>query len=363
MTIDSIEDLREHLQWAIQVELATIPTYLYSMYSIEDAHGVPYGLVRSVAVEEMLHAALVANVLTAVGGRPRFYDESVVPSYPMALPHHEPEIVLQLEECTTDVVERVFVEIEKPKSAEALPQDDGYATIEQFYLAIEEAIERPGGPARFDPESATRQLADPRYYAPVEYDAEDSGGLFPVVDVDSACEAIDIIIDQGEGFRPDHMYADPAHEEMTHYYKFKRLVDGTYDLGATRPVVTNPDPASFPPSLRPVADLFDASYSYLFVLMDAIYSPLDQATRDGLVWSLYGVMAQVLRPLARYLTRQPLGDGTGKHAGPPFGFYRFDPEGDPRDELRALSTAVGERHDELDGIDKVIRSLEALPEA
>ena len=34
MALTTIQDLRNHLQWAIQVDLTTIPTYHYAMYSI-----------------------------------------------------------------------------------------------------------------------------------------------------------------------------------------------------------------------------------------------------------------------------------------------------------------------------------------
>lgn len=36
MALTTIQDLRNHLQWAIQVELTTVPTYLYAMYSIKN---------------------------------------------------------------------------------------------------------------------------------------------------------------------------------------------------------------------------------------------------------------------------------------------------------------------------------------
>ena len=36
MPIDTAEELQEHLHLALEIELATIPPYLYAMYSIED---------------------------------------------------------------------------------------------------------------------------------------------------------------------------------------------------------------------------------------------------------------------------------------------------------------------------------------
>ena len=69
MAIDSLEALRRHLQWALELEHSTIPPYLCALYSIrEDANPAAAELVRSVFMEEMLHMTLVANVLNAVGG-------------------------------------------------------------------------------------------------------------------------------------------------------------------------------------------------------------------------------------------------------------------------------------------------------
>jgi len=345
MAIETPESLRAHLQLAIQVELSTIPTYLYAMYSIADDASVPYRLIRSVAVEEMLHASLCANVLSAIGGEPRFYDDDVVPSYPMALPHHTPELVLDLERASPEVVERVFVTIERPRAVGGLPEDDDYETIEQFYMAVEDAITRldeDGG--LFDAGRTDRQMTDPGYYATVEYDTEESGRLHAVTDRESATSAIETIVHQGEGYR-DEEYADPGHHEQTHYHKFNQIAEGTHPIGETRPVPTNPRTAEYPAHLRPAAELFNACYSYLYVLLDGLYLPLDAERKDDLITELYGVMVAAMRPLARFLTRQPLAEGSVEHAAPTFEFYRFD--GDPTEELHRLADEVTERNPEL----------------
>ena len=72
MALTTIQGLRTHLQWAVQVELTTIPTYLYAMYSIKDQASESANVFRSVVVEEMLHVALASNLLVAVGGQPKF---------------------------------------------------------------------------------------------------------------------------------------------------------------------------------------------------------------------------------------------------------------------------------------------------
>jgi rubrerythrin len=80
MPIDTVKELHAHLRLAGIVELTTIPTYLYAMYSLDDLASDAAKLIRSVAVEEMLHLALVGNLLLATGGEPKFYSPESIPS-------------------------------------------------------------------------------------------------------------------------------------------------------------------------------------------------------------------------------------------------------------------------------------------
>ena len=69
--IRNLEELRNHLQYAVGIELATIPAYLYALYSIEEGTNTAVAeVIQSVALEEMLHMTLAANVLNAIGGEP-----------------------------------------------------------------------------------------------------------------------------------------------------------------------------------------------------------------------------------------------------------------------------------------------------
>ena len=71
MAIRTVEDLREHLQWAIELEHSTLPPYLTALYSIKDGHNAEAAeVIQSVFLEEMLHMTLAANILNAVGGAP-----------------------------------------------------------------------------------------------------------------------------------------------------------------------------------------------------------------------------------------------------------------------------------------------------
>src|SRR2546425_615873 len=88
--IDSMASLRLHLQVAVELEAATLPPYLCALYSIKDGHNqVAAGIIRSVLIEEMLHLALAANVLNAIGGYVRLNHTFIAPRYPVTLPHSE----------------------------------------------------------------------------------------------------------------------------------------------------------------------------------------------------------------------------------------------------------------------------------
>ena len=147
MPIDTVEDLREHLELAIRIELSTIPPYLYAQYSIEDQTSEPALLIRSIVVEEMLHAALATNLLLAVGGSPAFAGTKYMPSYPMELPHHRPPLTLDLAPASDHLIEGVLMRIEQPEVHGAPAQPDEFETLGQFYHALEIGLEGLAGTA------------------------------------------------------------------------------------------------------------------------------------------------------------------------------------------------------------------------
>jgi hypothetical protein len=95
--------LKTDLQTAVEIELATIPIYLYTYYSlvrnnesgetISDAQlyaNKAGGIIMSVAVEEMLHMSLSSNILWSMGVMPQLYGKA--PGvYPTGLPYHNPQ--------------------------------------------------------------------------------------------------------------------------------------------------------------------------------------------------------------------------------------------------------------------------------
>ncbi len=93
-----LAELKANLQTAIQIELATIPIYLYTYYSLvrnatsgenidpaELYANKAGGVIMSVAVEEMLHMSLSSNILFSLGVAPQLYGKAPGP-YPTGLP-------------------------------------------------------------------------------------------------------------------------------------------------------------------------------------------------------------------------------------------------------------------------------------
>ncbi len=334
--ITTTEDLRDHLKVAMQVELSTIPPYLYAMYSIADPHAESARLILSIVAEEMLHLALAANLLAAIGGEPDFLDPGLQPAYPGRLAHHKPELPLHLVPMSVAAVRSTFMVIERPGARNAPPEDDEYHSLGQFYGAIETAFERlsAAGPL-FVSGSEHRQLAGGHFYGPVEFDAADSGDLVMVTDLASARAAIEVIVHQGEGLG-EHRWADPDHQELTHYAKLLRIADGRVDIGEVLPVRTDPRVADYPADVARIATLANASYQAIFRVLDALYQPVDE--KGILVRPLYGLMKHVLGPLARHLSTLELGDGTVASVT----FEPVDLGPDPSRTLSTMATEIAE---------------------
>src|SRR3989442_973284 len=120
--IDTMASLRRHLQIAIEIEAATLPPYLCALYSIKDGHNQEAAaIVRSVLIEEMLHLALAANVLNAIGGTVRLNHAFMVPRYPVTLPHSEGDFLVGLGPLSKGAIE-TFMQIERPGKADARPE-------------------------------------------------------------------------------------------------------------------------------------------------------------------------------------------------------------------------------------------------
>ncbi len=116
-----------------------------------------------------------------------------------------------------------FLKIERPSEHDALPEDDSYETIGQFYEAIEVALadlaQTLGERTLFCGDPA-RQVTDEFYYG-------GSGRIIAVHDRESALSALGEIVEQGEGldhaavWDGDRDMFHPEREEVAHYFRFQ----------------------------------------------------------------------------------------------------------------------------------------------
>ena len=91
--------LQESLASAVQLELATIPTYLTAYWSVKS--GEVQQLILEVVLQEMYHMGLAANLLTGIGGTPEITADA--PVYPGPLPGGvRPELTVYIEGLSLD---------------------------------------------------------------------------------------------------------------------------------------------------------------------------------------------------------------------------------------------------------------------
>src|SRR5262245_16234114 len=312
MAITDLQDLRRHLQWAITVEHATIPPYECAMLSVIDGGSDACLTFKYVVREEMLHPALAANLLSWIGGTPRFAGPDVMPTFPGPMPHHDPDppLILHLERASVAVVRDVFLRIEEPKERGSKPQGDRYDSLGQFYDAIADGIDRV----------ADTELTDrPGPQITRGYLGHGGGTLYPVVDRASAMQAITEIVEQGEGSNMTDVepFGFEGAEEPSHYHRFRALVDGDVSIGPVQPMRRDPSTDALPLGpLRDLAALFDAAYSLQLRVMDRVWIEGDGS--DLIDGAMVPLMNHAQKPIARALLAQPLDDDTGDHAGPGF---------------------------------------------
>ncbi|MDW9378808.1 ferritin-like protein [Chryseobacterium sp. JV558] len=111
--IDYKPVLQDLLQTAILIEHSTIPPYLTALYSIKDGtNALASQIIRSVAVEEMLHLIMVCNVLNAIDIQPSVNKQENYPTYPMKLPMNV-DFYIGLETFSSNSI-ATFIAIESP---------------------------------------------------------------------------------------------------------------------------------------------------------------------------------------------------------------------------------------------------------
>lgn len=245
-----LDILRQELQVAIEIELATIPPYLTALFSIpQGANRESQTVIRNVVMEEMLHMTLAANVLNAVGGAPLVGRQHHVPGYPTNLPWHRKGFVVGLAPFSKDQV-GTFRTIETPEESHPLrerphlmsevhaaegparvpgppPEPRGYDTIGEFYAALIGRLHwlvAVMGPHAIFTGRRERQVDAEQYYG-------GGGRLVAVHDLRTAVRALNEIVHQGEGTYTsiwDGSREQAIPRQPAHFYLFDEIVQGRY---------------------------------------------------------------------------------------------------------------------------------------
>ena len=350
---------REHLWWllaeASQLEHMIMCQYLFAQFSLKN--GTSDGLtaeqaeavtrwrntLHGIAVDEMLHLALVANLMTAIGaapvfGRPNFPQRSgyfpsgvqmdLLPFGEQALRHF---LYLERPEGMELQDAEGFVPSAPPRELvqadESLPRGQEFATIGHLYRGIAEGLRsltsRMGERAVF--------VGSPRAQATPELLHWPK--LIAVTNLSSALAAVEEIIEQGEGARGEwrtahygkfltiwQEYHDVRRQDQS--FEPARAVLPAYtrqpfDIAAPQPIITDQ-------MNHQVAELAGMAYELVLLLLTRFFTHTDETEQQlsALIGAAISMMGGVLRPLATTLTTLPVGPPhQGRTAGFTFEMY------------------------------------------
>ena len=115
--LDTPDGLQHALEQAIKLEHATLPPYLYAMFSLMPGSNREIAsLLHGIVMEEMGHMALACNLLDAVGGSPQISTPEAIPTYPGPLPGTvENQLTVNLAAFSIERVRDTFMVIEAPE--------------------------------------------------------------------------------------------------------------------------------------------------------------------------------------------------------------------------------------------------------
>lgn len=331
--VNDREQLIYLLTEAAEIEHGLMCCYLYAAWSLKqsDTEGVTADQLRAidrwrkqihgVAMEEMLHLALVNNLLASLGSAPHFSR----PNFPVLPGYHPASIVIRLAPCSRETLAH-FIYLERPEGME-MPQAPGfetdivyrrgaaatkltpnaedYDTVGHLYAGIEHGFQQ-----------LAAELGEDRLFigapdAQIGSDLLSLPSMRAVTDLASARAAIATIVEQGEGGRQDH--------EKSHYAQFRAIgkeydgflaADSAFrpyrDLAATplmfQPIGIEGATHVSAPESAAVMDLANACYGLMLRLIASASLPGGGASARGMRLGCAIEMMSITKALAVRLT-------------------------------------------------------------
>lgn len=284
-TITTKEELIDYLQTAIQVEHATLPLYLTAMWSLKNNNGDHHKILFGIAIQEMLHLAIVCNLLKALGECPLIVPPAAtIPVFPGQIPGLDVsdfmtgDIALEpfsRFECDKKCRIKLFMRIERPEKGDidpamcgtgagrAMAQVPKFYTIGEFYDVIIQGIKTlaASNSICFNG-SGQVTLGFPGFEE-----------LTVISSKEQAVSKLMLIQQQGEGTCATQA-SGSGQEELAHYYRFKQIVEEMkYSWASGKPVLDPSQSFPFPSQDQvrrfapaplagyPESAAFDAAYS------------------------------------------------------------------------------------------------------
>lgn len=334
--------LLERLQLALELEWSTLPPYLVALLSIKrPGNREAADLIRGVAMEEMLHLALVANVINAVGGAPRLSRKNC-PAYPLQMTFEgrafaDRRFAIDLAPFSKGVI-ATFMKIEQPQEPKRHTNwlraeiDVPAPTIGEFYAGVVALLEEleEAQPGAFFTGDPARQL-EPNYFW------AGGGAIIPVRDLATAKQALATVIEQGEGAWPwsQEAFVKTAGEPlaMGHYYRFSEIFNERHyletddphgapsgppldvDYTSVFPIRTNAKMSDYPADSKAAAlnDAFNRRYTMMLRQLDEAVNGRPKALYTAIMNGMHG-----LSSTARELMATPVAAPDGETACPTF---------------------------------------------
>jgi hypothetical protein len=356
MVIQHREALVYTLGKAAQLEQLVMCQYLYAAFSMKDREddglspeqldavkGWRRELIH-IAEQEMLHLALVQNLLAAVGAAPAFGRPNFplpVHAYPAGiqmalLPFSEPAlrhfIYLERPDGLDVDDDEAFAALDKAAPLPAASDDEigarlqEFATIGALYRAIESGLDQLAAKLGEDGLFIGPRAAQA---TPVEFRFDE---LQPVTDLASAHAALDVIVEQGEGARGDWRNAHFG-RLVAVFDAFQELREADPTFEPSRPVLASivrerEDGIAVPlitdPFSNRVGDLMNAVYEVLLQILSRYFAHTDESSdqRQVLADVAVALMYAAVKPLGGLLTRLPVGpEHPGATVGPSFELF------------------------------------------
>jgi CDGSH-type Zn-finger protein/truncated hemoglobin YjbI len=372
---------------AAELEHGIMCQYLFAAFSLKQ--GADEGLsgreldavqrwrkqISHVATQEMLHLALVHNILSAIGAAPHL----ARPNLPAPAAHYPAGVQLALMPFGEQAL-RHFMFLERPERMELedaegmavmglasplmserdiVPRGQDFKTVGHLYRSIEAGLDH----------LVAKHGEDWLFVGPRRAQATAAHfgwpELVPVTDLASAHRAVDEILEQGEGPRGGWLEAHFG-QFVAILDEYTRLREANPDFDPVRPVL--PANVRLPerdgdvaligdPLTARVTDLFNVAYEILLQIFERFFAHTEEtdAQLKVLADATIGLMLQVIKPLGDLITTLPVGpDHPATTAGPSFElFYESDYLMPHREAAWAL---LAERLDEAAWLCDAIRT-------